>query len=65
MGKVVDIESNLPHIVEELMCINCKFRYIGTRSIRVKLKNIVCPKCNQVGFIISTGELIEQDDYEE
>lgn len=65
MGEVVDIESNLPHIVEELMCINCKFRYIGVRSIRLKLINIVCPSCNQSGFIISTGELIDQDDYDE
>jgi DNA-directed RNA polymerase subunit RPC12/RpoP len=58
-GKIVDIEENLPHIVSELICVKCGFRFIGCRIEEVLLKDIECKNCGK-GFIIETGEDIEK-----
>ena len=56
MGKVVDIETFLPHAVSEVMCIACKKRWINVFPEAVWLKNLECPHCGEVGFIINTGQ---------
>lgn len=59
--KLYNIEQNIPHKVSEVMCINCKKRFISTRPESVKLKELQCPKCLRQGFIIETGEEIFND----
>lgn len=59
MGKVMNIELNTSHVVSELICINCKHRFIDTRPINLLLKDLECPKCKQVGYLIETGQILE------
>ena len=56
MGKVVDIEANLPHKVSEVICVMCSHRWIAVRPETTRLKFLECPKCGNVGFVIETGE---------
>ena len=58
MTKIIDIEELLPHKVSEVICINCKYRWIATRPCECKLKNLECPACNKQGYTIETGEII-------
>ena len=54
--NVTNIDEYLPHKISEVICINCKYRWIAIRGESVLLKNLECPKCNQAGFVINTGE---------
>ena len=54
--KIVDIEGKMEHKTSEVICINCKYRWLAVRPITVRLKDLECPKCNAVGNIIETGE---------
>ena len=58
MEEVVDIEKNVPHKVSEVMCVNCKERWISVRPCGTLLKYLQCPKCFLQGFVIETGEEI-------
>lgn len=59
MSEVIDINANQPHKVSEVICVNCKHRWIAVRPLVTKLKEIECPNCNQQGSVIETGEIIE------
>jgi hypothetical protein len=61
MANIVDINNNLPHKVSEVICIKCCHRWIAVRPVVARLKNLVCPNCNNSGYVIETGEDIEQD----
>ena len=52
------------HIIEELICINCKYRLLYLNSSNLWLKQLECSKCRETGYIISTGELISDEIYE-
>lgn len=56
-GAVLDrvIEENLPHKVSEVMCVNCKKRWISVRPEMTLLKELECPQCHQQGYAIETG----------
>ena len=60
-NKIVQLERDLPHEVAELICIKCGFRYIGCYPERVLLKDLMCAECGKTGFIIKTGQTIEDD----
>lgn len=62
MGKITEIEKNLPHEVAELFCLNCHKRWIGVYSQKTWLKDIQC-KCGATGLVIKTGQTL--DDLEE
>lgn len=55
MEKIVDIIEYKQHDTTELICINCKKRWIAVYPSGVLLKNIECPSCNLQGFAIKTG----------
>ena len=55
----ISIEENMPHTVSEVICINCKYRWIAVRPTDTLLKDLECPKCRQQGYVIETGEQIE------
>ena len=54
-------EMPFPHIVQEVICINCNKRFINVRPTAVWLKECECPKCNQAGFLIATGQDLPDD----
>lgn len=56
MNKIIDLFEKTPHIVQELICVKCLTRWIGVRPQGTLLKKLECPKCNNVGFVITTGE---------
>lgn len=63
MSKIHHIEENIPHKVSEVICINCKHRWIAVRPCVCKLKELECPECHEHGYVIETGEIIDTEDY--
>ena len=59
-ADVIDINNNIPHRVSEVICINCKNRWIAVRPYVSKLKNLECPQCHQQGYVIETGEIFKE-----
>ena len=57
----ISIEENMPHKVSEVMCINCKYRWIAVRPTGTLLKDLECKKCG-AGYVIETGEEINTDE---
>ena len=55
-------EFPVPHTVSELICINCKKRWIAARPETVLLKEIQCPKSNKQGYAIETGQKIKEEE---
>ena len=60
-AKVINIEENLPHKVSEVICINCKHRWIAVRPEKTLLKDLECHECQINGFVIETGEVIDYE----
>ena len=59
MEKVVDFEKNMEHEVSELICLKCLNRWIGVYPSKTLLKQIEC-KCGAIGYVIKTGQTIEE-----
>ena len=60
-AEIINIEENLLHKVSEVICINCKHRWIAVRPEKTLLKDLECPKCQTKGFVIETGEIIDYE----
>lgn len=58
MAQQIDINENTPHKVSEVICINCKYRWISVRPEKTPLILIQCPQCEEQGYVIETGEII-------
>ena len=58
----ISIEENMPHKVSEVICVNCKYRWIAVRPTDTLLKDLECPWCGRQGFAIETGEVINQNE---
>ena len=58
----VSIEENIPHKVSEVICINCKTRWIAVRPTGAPLKSLECPQCGKQGYVIETGEIINENE---
>lgn len=56
----ISINEFLPHKVSEVICINCKYRWIAVRPVDTLLKELECPQCRQQGYVIETGEVIKE-----
>ena len=59
MAKITSIEENTPHKVSEVICVNCKHRWIAVRPTDTLLKDLECPQCKQQGYVIETGEQLK------
>ena len=57
--KIIGIDEHLAHKVSEVICVKCGYRWIAARPATTMLKHLECPNCNQVGFTIETGEILE------
>lgn len=56
---IKDINENQPHKVSEVICIDCKYRWLAVRPTKTLLKDLECPWCGKQGYVIETGEMIE------
>lgn len=63
MGQIIDIEDQQPHKVSEVICVHCGKRWICVRPKSVALAVIKCPECTNQGYVIETGETLNE--YEE
>ena len=59
MQTPIDFEEYQEHEVCELMCLKCMNRWIGVFPTKTLLKSIEC-KCGEVGYVIKTGQTLEQ-----
>ena len=48
--------EHTPHVVHEAICIYCCHRWILVRPEYSLLKDMECPMCNKVGYVIKTGQ---------
>ena len=61
-SNIIDITENQPHIVAECICINCKARFIDVRPEGTWLKDLECPYCGETGYIIQTGQPLDEEE---
>ena len=61
MGDIIDIYEKKPHVVSEVVCLKCLKRWIAVRPKETLLKDLECPECGNIGFVIETGEVIENE----
>ena len=59
MENIVDIYSNTPHVVSEVVCLKCYKRWLAVRPEKTWLKDLECPQCGEIGFAIETGQVID------
>ena len=58
---IIEFGNSKEHIVQELICIRCKKRFIDVRPTDVWLKDLQCPKCKKVGYLIATGQPLDKE----
>ena len=56
---ITPIEEKMPHKVSEVICVKCLYRWIDVRPANVPLINLECAGCGQIGYVIETGEEID------
>ena len=61
MAKTVNIEETVPHRLSEVICVNCKHRWLSVRPTQTMLKHLECPSCHKQGYVIETGEELPDD----
>ena len=44
------------HKVSQVICLQCKRRWISARPVETTLDQLECPDCGEQGFAIETGE---------
>ena len=47
------------HIIQECICLKCYYRWIDVRPVGVSLKDLECPSCYLIWYVIGTGEPID------
>ena len=62
MAKEINIEEYHQHKVSEVICVKCCKRWIAVRPTDTLLKDLECPQCKQQGFVIETGEVINENE---
>lgn len=53
--KVVNLDEKRPHVVHEVICVKCHFRWMAVAPPDIKLKDYGCGNCGQ-GYVILTGQ---------
>ena len=61
-NNIIDTDRDEPHLTGQLICIKCGYRYIGTWNVKNAMKDLYCPVCNEKGYIIGTGQILEYGD---
>lgn len=47
------------HKVSMVICLKCYKRWVDVRPVGLQLVDIVCPICELPGFVIETGEELD------
>jgi hypothetical protein len=58
MAKILEIDV-MPHKYSEVICLKCLTRWIAVRPEKTLLKQLECNICNNIGYVIETGEIME------
>jgi len=58
--NVVDIEANIPHIVQAVVCENCSKKWTAVAPVETGIKDYECPNCGP-GFVSEVKEGLEDD----
>lgn len=53
-------ENNTPHLVHEAICLKCLYRFIVCYPEKTLLKELECGNCGEVGYVIATGQIMEE-----
>ena len=59
--KIININEDALHRVSEVICVKCTYRWLAVRPITTLLKDLECPWCGKQGFVIETGEIINEN----
>lgn len=62
MDNIIHISDYRPHNVSEVICLKCLKRWIAVRPSSVWLKDLECPGCYEAGYVIETGQTMEDED---
>lgn len=54
----MNLDDQRPHELAELICFRCSYRYLAVYPAEALLKTLVCPKCSKPGFMIKTGQTL-------
>lgn len=54
MADIHTIEENLPHRIHEVMCVECKRRWLAVSPVTVLLRDYECSN-GHIGFVVATG----------
>lgn len=57
---IVDIYDMKPYKVSEVVCLKCLRRWLAVRPEETQLKALECPYCGRIGFVIETGEILDE-----
>lgn len=57
-SNIIDINSNTLHVVQEVICVKCCFRWIACAPSLVHLKEYECTNCG-AGYVIKTGQPLD------
>ena len=49
-----------PHDVAEVICLKCLKRHIAVYPMGTLLKDMECPYCEEIGYIIMTGQEVSE-----
>lgn len=67
MAGVTDInkfrdqaDDDKPHVTHETMCVKCLYRSMYVYPVGVPLIKLECGGCGGIGFIINTGQSMEE-----
>lgn len=61
MSEIINFEEYMPHRVSMVICLKCYKRFISVRPCKTKLVDLQCPQCEQQGYVIETGQILEDD----
>jgi len=57
--KIIQLIEFIPHVVSEVICVKCGHRQISVRPEGTLLKDLECAGCHKQGFVIETGQEID------
>jgi hypothetical protein len=55
MAEIINIDDMRPHVVQEVICVQCCHRWIACAPTELLLKDYECGDCG-FGYVIKTGQ---------
>ena len=57
----IDIDEDSMDMLQELICLKCYHRYYHIHAPNELLSEMKCVKCKEKGYVISTGQIFDDD----